>query len=302
MAPRYYEAQERAVGENDYEILLRDQFPEILNVAAFGGETLSPPQYGSVLISVNIANIAGLPQSKQDEYMAFLKPRSMMRLLFTIPDTLYYSVTSTINYDISKTTLSPNDLATIVMAAIVSYNNVNLDDFKVTLRYSKFVAMIDSSNPAIISNETILSVYKKTNPGLGYNQTLIVDLVVPIYNTLPPEPSTRPLNEDVAVWSSIFSYNGISVYIQDDSLGNLWLLEYNTSTTTPATVSQVSLANIGTVDYSTGKLTISNLYLDGYQGNSLNFYARPATLDIAVEQNNLLNVELSGIDITCEGI
>ena len=298
MAPRYYEAQERAVGEGDYEILLRDQFPEILNVAAFGGETLSPPQWGSVLISVNIANIAGLPQSKQDEYMAFLKPRSMMRLLFTIPDTLYYSVTSTINYDISKTTLSPNDLATIVMAAIVSYNATNLDDFKVVLRYSKFVAMIDNSNPAIISNETQLNVYKKIIPKLGVIQTVTVDLVVPIYNVLPPFNVSSLV--ETAVWTSLFTYNGITVLIEDDSNGNLCLVEYAVNAT--GSVQETYLSKVGTVNYATGVLTLSNLYVDSYQGNSLNFYAKPASLDIEVVRNNLLSVELSAIDLVCNGI
>ncbi len=298
MAPRYYEAQERAVGEGDYEILLRGQFPEILNVAAFGGETLSPPQWGSVLISVNIANIAGLPQSKQDEYMAFLKPRSMMRLLFTTPDTLFYSVTSTIHYDINQTTLTSNDLATIVTAAIATYNHVFLDDFKCTLYYSKFVATIDNAHPSIISNETTINVYKEIIPQLGVSQNIVVNLVVPIYNALPPVPATHSLGEDVAVWSSTFSYNGVTVRIEDDSAGNLRLMKFSGSSNPTDTYA----ATIGSVNYATGTLSITGLTLDSYDGDSLKIFAKPATLDIEVVQNNILNFDLDSIDLTVVGI
>ena len=302
MAPRYYEAQERAVGENDYEILLRGQFPEILNVAAFGGETLNPPQWGSVLISVNISYVSGLPVSKQDEYTAFLVPRSMMRLLWTTPETLYYSVTSTINYDLTQTTLSENDLSTIVTAAIVSYNQTNLDDFKVTLRYSKFCAMIDNSNPSIIGNETTINVYKKVIPLLGKSQNITVNLVIPIYNTLPQEPNTRTLGDDVAVWSSFFYYNGVTVRIEDDSKGNLRLMQYGTASSGSTIIQETFVSSVGSVNYATGLLNITNLFLDSYQGTALCFYAKPASLDIAVVQNNLLSIELSAIDLTCVGM
>ena len=300
MAPRYYEAQERAVGEEDYEILLRGQFPEILNVAAFGGETLSPPQWGSVLISVNIANIAGLPQSKQDSYAAFLSPRSCMRILWTTPDILYYGITSTINYDINQTTLTPVDISTIVTAAVAQYNSDNLDDFKCTLYYSKFVAMIDNSHPSIISNETTLSVFKKIIPSLGVAQNLVIDLVVPIYSALPPEPATHPLGIDVAVWSSPFLYNGITVRIEDDSAGNLRILKYTTSG--PNSGQETYAASIGSVNYATGQLNINGLYMDSYQGDALYVFARPAALDIAVVGNNILNMSLEQIDLTVIGI
>jgi hypothetical protein len=301
-APRYYEAQERAVSEGDYEVLLQGQFPEILNVAAFGGETLSPPQWGSVLISVNIAYVSGLPTSKQDEYTAFLVPRSCMRILWTTPDTLYYGVTSTVNYDLTQTTLSENDLSTIITSAIASYNQTNLDDFKVTLRYSRFCAAMDASHPSIIGNETTLSVYKKIIPILGQSQNILVDLVVPIYKMIPPEPTTKPLGLDVAVWSSPFFYNGVTVRIEDDSAGNLRLLKYVTSGPNMSSAQETYAATVGSVNYATGQVSIVGLTLDSYFGDALYIYARPATLDIAVTGNNLLSMELSAVDLVVNGI
>ena len=224
-----------------------------------------------------------------------------MRILWTTPDILYYGITSTINYDINQTTLTPVDIITIVTAAVAQYNSDNLDDFKCTLYYSKFVAMIDNSHPSIISNETTLSVFKKIIPSLGVAQNLVIDLVVPIYSALPPEPATHPLGIDVAVWSSPFLYNGITVRIEDDSAGNLRILKYTTSGPN-STGQETYAASIGSVNYATGQLNINGLYMDSYQGDALYVFARPAALDIAVVGNNILNMSLEQIDLTVIGI
>jgi hypothetical protein len=189
-----------------------------------------------------------------------------------------------------------------VTAAIVSYNQANLDDFKVTLRYSKFVAMIDNSNQAIIGNETTLNVYKKIIPLLGQSQNISVNLVVPIYNTLPQEQNTHDINDDVAVWSSPFYYNGVTVRIEDDSYGNLRLMQYSSASSGSTVIQESYVSSVGSVDYASGVLNITNLFMDSYAGNALCFYARPASLDIEVVQNNLLSIELDSIDLTCNGI
>ena len=52
-APRAFTTQERAITAEDYENILRLNFPEINAVAAYGGEDAVPPQYGRVYISVS---------------------------------------------------------------------------------------------------------------------------------------------------------------------------------------------------------------------------------------------------------
>lgn len=52
LAPRYSEAQKRAVTYNDYAALIRDRFPVISDVSVWGGENANPPSYGVVYISV----------------------------------------------------------------------------------------------------------------------------------------------------------------------------------------------------------------------------------------------------------
>jgi len=75
-APRYFTTQERAVTTEDYETLLKINFPEVNAVTAFGGEDLDPPQYGKVFIAVDLVDVDGLPDIKRTEYFRFLRPRS----------------------------------------------------------------------------------------------------------------------------------------------------------------------------------------------------------------------------------
>ena len=50
-APRAFSTQNRAVTENDYAHIVQDIYPQAAAVTAYGGEKLSPPEYGKVFIA-----------------------------------------------------------------------------------------------------------------------------------------------------------------------------------------------------------------------------------------------------------
>ena len=51
-ATKIYASQNRAVTAADYEALIPKIYPETQSVSVFGGETLSPPQFGKVFITI----------------------------------------------------------------------------------------------------------------------------------------------------------------------------------------------------------------------------------------------------------
>jgi len=55
-APRLYSAQYRAVTSRDYEAIIQQIYPNTESVSVVGGEELSPPQFGKVLISIKPKN------------------------------------------------------------------------------------------------------------------------------------------------------------------------------------------------------------------------------------------------------
>ena len=52
LAPRNYEAQNRAVTTDDYVVKILSDYPQLDSVRCWGGEENDPPQYGKVYLSI----------------------------------------------------------------------------------------------------------------------------------------------------------------------------------------------------------------------------------------------------------
>ena len=172
-APRAFTTQERAVTSEDYENLLKANFPEINAVVAYGGEDANPPQYGRIFLSIDLQEVDGLPKIKENEYKKFLRSRSSVAIepLFVSPDYTYIYVNTNIKYNINRTGLNPEDIRTYVIDSILNHASTNLNNFGRTLRYSRFVRDIDSAETSIISNETNIELVKYLTPVLSTTVT-----------------------------------------------------------------------------------------------------------------------------------
>ena len=70
-ATRIYASQNRAVTAADYEALIPKIYPETQSVSVFGGEDLTPPQYGKVFITIKPYFGPFLPNSIKDNLKIF---------------------------------------------------------------------------------------------------------------------------------------------------------------------------------------------------------------------------------------
>lgn len=172
-APRAFTTQERAVTSEDYENLLKANFPEINAVIAYGGEDATPPQYGRIFLSIDLDEVDGLPKIKEAEYKKFLRSRSSVAIepLFVSPDYTYLYVNTKIKYNINLTGLNPEDIRTLVIDSILNHASINLNNFGRTLRYSRFVRDVDTAENSIISNETKIELVKYLTPVLSTTVT-----------------------------------------------------------------------------------------------------------------------------------
>ena len=294
-APRHYTTQERAITANDYETILKLNYPEINAVSAYGGELETPPQYGRVFISVDITGVEGLPTTKLAEYARFLRERSPVSIepVFKNPDFTYINVISTVNYDIAKTELEPADIQALVISDIFSFNQANLNNFKKTLRYSRLLDEIDGAHPSIISNETSVRAIKIIKPALNRAQNLTIKYDFPLLNDKQQRISTiHSSSVKRTIESSIFTLRGRNVIIEDDGNGKLvlsGLSENNTYTI---------IKDIGTIDYGLGVLSITDFSVTSYAPSGIKIYARPASNDIYSTKNVILTINIEDVDIT----
>jgi hypothetical protein len=296
-APRSFQVQERTVTTNDYEVALKQQFPEIDSVAVYGGETVDPPQFGRVFVAISITGVDGLPDSKKTEYYNFLKARSPLSItpVLVSPVYTYLKITSLVRYNLNVTTNSSNRISTLATGAIVDYNTANLNDFNVTLRLSQLANKIDNADLSIVSNITDVACYKRTTPVRGIAQNIIVNFNLPIDNTLPLEGDSFLSAKRKSVYSDTFKYAGSTCILEDDGNGIMRILKFNGS-------DLVKVLNIGTVDYTTGTITLTNFAPDDYDGTYFNIFMIPADRDVQATQNNILTIDPSAIAITVGGL
>jgi hypothetical protein len=298
-APRAFQVQERTVVQSDYEIALRDAFPEINVVHAYGGEELDPPRMSKVVIAVDISQVEGLPDSKIQEYSQFIQRRSPFGIepIFVEPEYLYLEIASTIRYNVNITTNSDERIATLVKNAILSYNDVYLDDFDVQFRDSQLLRTIDFADVSIISNVTDIRMYKKLNPVTGISAQYVVNFGFPIDDSLYQNfgSVSHVRGRKHAFKSSNFTYSGIQVWLEDDGIGNVHIVRQSGDEHT-------QVIKIGTINYTTGQVKLSNFVVDAYEGSSLRLYAFPADKDVQTTNNTILRIESAEIKLTIEKV
>ena len=297
-APRYYATQERAVTTTDYETLLQVTYPEIQALSVYGGETTTPPQYGKVIISMKLYNFDIVPPYKINEYTEFLKVRAPLTITpaFIEPEYTYASVTTNVKYNVNQTTLQPADIAAFVTSAIQNYSRDNLEDFKSTLLYSKLVYAIDNAQSTIISNETDYTVMKKLIPSMQGKKNYQLNFRMPINPNLPPEGLNHKIGDEHAVQSTKFVYSGLVVSMEDDGNGNLRIVQEQNDGLHHTLVD----SGVGTVDYTTGSINITNFYTSSYFGDSIRFYVMPANKDNSTSENVIFEIPNDEIKVSVQ--
>lgn len=298
-APRAFTTQERAVTTSDFETLLKQKYPEINAVSAYGGEQLDPPQYGKVFVAVDLKETDILPKSKKDEYYTFLKPRSIVSIdpVFVDPEYVYVAVTTNIKYNINTTPINADDIRTLVLTGINQFNIENLNGFNKTLRYSKLVKAIDGVSPGIVSNETELIGLKYFYPALNTTQNYNLIFGYPLKQYSSSISDTREQLEDNILTSSVFTYNNQLAYLKDDGAGTVHIIAH-----TQRYTDTTSLGIAGTIDYASGILSLNNFTLSSYEGSALKVYAKPESRDIQSTKDIILNILDEDISITVDAI
>lgn len=296
-APRHFATQERAVTTDDYETLMKLNFPEVNVVTAYGGEEVDPPQFGKVYVAVDLMDLDGLPDTKRDQYYRFLKPRSPVSIdpVIISPDYMYVYVEALVKYNINVTSLNPDDVRTLVISSILNFSQANLNDFNKTMRYSRLTQSIDATHPSVVSNETICKAVKYITPATGVALTLNVDFGVPL-EVLSPDIDVNVSTDKHAVETTTFIYRGKKAFLQDDGKGVMRVIA------TPSGEQTVIVPDAGTVNYETGLVQLSNFEVDSYAGGQIKIYAATRSKDIFSTKNTILNINESDIQITVQQV
>lgn len=268
-ASRIYASQNRAVTSRDYESIIPTIYPETESISVFGGEELTPPQFGKVFISIKPTNGAYLSNLIKDNIKTEIRKYSVAGIVPEIIDLKYLYLEPTINaYYNTNLVSSANSITSIVSTNVERYaNSTELNKFGARFKYSKFLKVIDDSSDAITSNITTIVMRRDLRSALNsfaeYEICFGNRFHIKNEKVLNVEYSglnTSGITENsFNIKSSGFNVSGIvgTVYLSDipnpdKKTGTIFLFRLN-SPTQPEIVRK----SVGTVDYIKGEVKLS---------------------------------------------
>ncbi|PNX49200.1 MAG: hypothetical protein BV459_00575 [Thermoplasmata archaeon M11B2D] len=289
-APKYYQAQNRAVTPEDYEVIVKREFPNIDSVTVWGGEDNDPPIYGKVFISVKPADgftlTLGLKQLIADE---ILREFNVVTILPEVvdPEYLFVIMDTEVRFDSFLTNKTAEDIRAEVVTTIDTYNEDRLGKFDKKLRFSQLVADIDDTDQSILNNQTHLFLQKRFIPAIN----LPFDYTLRFQNEL--EPNSLAM-DGFTINDSIVAEAGTTYFMKDNG-GGIMVIYRNQP------ISGISVVgNIGTVDYVTGKVFISQFkpatITDSF--GELRMTATPLEEDISVLRNTIVEIDMDELVVT----
>lgn len=283
-APKSLQIQERAVTTSDYENLLKQKFPEIVAVSAYGGDQLDPPQYGKVAISVYLGQGTDiLSKTLASTYINYLQDKSPLAVepIFKESEFFYANLTIDAYYSAAVTTKSSGQLESLIREVVQNYSNTNLDDFNKTLRVSKLSGAVDSKDIAIQSNSICAFPYIPFEPATNVKLNPSFKFESKLAKPYPFKNSNGFADYTPAIKSTEFSSNGINVFLQDDGVGNIMQVTSNVANP------QIVKPKVGTVDYITGEVKLTDFETDGYSTEEIKIIARTFIDDITSPQGRI---------------
>jgi hypothetical protein len=298
-APKALQIQERAITTSDYEVLLKQQFPEIKAVSAYGGENLNPPQFGRVAISVYLGEAEEtLSNTLVNTYLDYLSDKTPLAIepTFVPSEFVYGQITIRVNYNPKLTTKNSDYIAQLVRDTIQAYSEASLDNFNTTLRLSNLSSNIDAADVSIQSNAITAKPIIEYTPDLNIKSNPIFKFGTPLVKPYPFRETNGFAEYKPSVISGQFSVDNVCVYLQDDGIGNMQLITSDLSNP------QIINPTAGTIDYTTGDVKLINFRTDGFTGSAIQFIATTVYDDIAAPKGRIFAIRDDDVTVTLREI
>jgi hypothetical protein len=183
-APIHYTTQNRAVTKNDYSLLLKRDYPNIESLSIWGGEEYEPPQYGKVFISMKPKTGFILTTAQKVAIVDdIIRTKSVLTVTPEIvdPDYLFLKFTIAVYYDPKKTTLTSDEIKSLVRQTVLDYRDTNLNTFNSVFRNSKLQYLIDQREKSITSCDVEVYMIKQVTLVNGVTQNYDINFFSPLH-------------------------------------------------------------------------------------------------------------------------
>jgi hypothetical protein len=281
-APRNFQTQNRAIIKNDYERIISSENSDIQSVTAFGGELADPAVYGKVFIALKPVGALQSTENKKVSIRTSIIDRTPLGVDPVMIDPEYTYIIPTIRVFYNRTTSSAttSEVETSALSAITDFSTNNLEQFDKRFRFSRFVRSLDNLTVAeILNTDASIQMQKKIIPLLNVSQSIVL-----LFNN---KIKTSTLS------STQFVYETFNCFFDDDGLGTVRVYRFDDTNT-----KVIQESNIGTIDYDTGKISLSDFKPTSLVGSQIEINVTPDSLDVAPVREQILIMQSVDADVT----
>ena len=298
LSTQIYSSQNRAVTAADFEAIIPSIYPETESISAFGGEELTPPQYGRVYVSIKPTNGVFLSSAIKENIKNQISKYSVAGIVTEIIDLKYLYVETNSNvYFNSNQAPNSSFVSSLVTQNINLYaDSTELNKFGARFKYSKFQRIVDESHESITSNITTVDIRRD----LEASMNVFAEYEICFGNRFQINNHGHGTHQGQIgynIRSSGFKVSGISdtVYLGDSPTGDLktgtiFLFKLN-SPTEPVILRR----SIGIIDYIKGEIKLNPINIiqtDVYRGTNLvEISATPYSNDVIGLQDLYLQLD-----------
>ena len=261
-APKYNSARERGVTASDYKSLILASNENIQSCSVWGGESNDPPVYGKVFISLDpIAGQIITQQDKDNIVSNIIDPKGSIAILpeFVDPEYTFITLKVSVVYNANATSLTSGQLSSSVSSAISTFFNTELNILNKNFYFSALHTIIKGVSNSFVSINIIPSLQKRIE---------ILDFDRDVNYTFTFNSRVQP-RELHSTWFDYTNNEATNkVKLQDVPDADVVSPEYNGfGTVFLQSESGSKIRDIGTIDYSTGKITILAMRVSALYGS-----------------------------------
>ena len=250
-APISFASQQRLVTAQDYEGTILNNYSQISDVVAWGGEENDPVDYGKVFVSLKYQDGTSATTKTQvqnniandlNENLAILS----IDIEFVDPVTTYLELVTEVYYNPDLTTRTRSALQAAIRTLITNFANTNLKTFKGIFRKSKLLTEIDAFSEAVSSSSITARLQQRLTPVRAAtinNPSRAADYTLSFPVALAPAD-----DENYSITSTTFAFNNQTALIRNRLKSNT--LQVVTSS------GVVLVDNVGSYTPSTGKVNL----------------------------------------------
>ncbi len=291
-APRLYAAQNRAVTANDYEAILPSLYPNIESVSAYGGEELTPPQYGRVFIAAKPKNGFFLSDLTKKQLLASLRNYTIAGILPSFVDLsfLYVEVDTYVYYNTNFVGDIDNLKSNVMNSLTVYGGGREINRFGGRFKYSGIQATIDGVDNSITSNITLVRMRRNLVAKINQFAQYEICFLNPFYCSASSyNIHSTGFNVSGVVGTCYFSDNKVTA-----TTGDLFLFQILEDDRV-----QVINSKFGRIDYEKGEIILETVNITSTlaENNIIEIEAIPLSNDVLARNEMYLSFDVAKSNI-----